>query len=266
MNMLRTLCITLAASAGLASLTHAQLPVRSGEGNLFGLSYDFGWRGEAITDSKVNAHLMSHRATYAWAPWEYLEMSVGAGATQYSTYQMKGGDFDGNWQFSPSAGLLLNTPAVAGIFRLRAAVDYCWWQSEEAGITYSEHVIDPAGSLVWNTRLMDLEIGLVYHMGLGTMETAAKESDFSNYYSSRAFGALLIKLPAHTFMRLYGDASPKAKGWHGGPTESTLGVSFGWLMHKSKASNDEPELRHFPSVPGMREKQEQMSEELKDEN
>lgn len=263
MNMLKTLCITLAGTALMVAQAKAQLPVRSGERNLFGMAYDFGWRGELITDAKTRAHLLTHRGTYAWAPWEYLEMSVGLGASRYATYGETPADFEGNWKFTPSAGIVLNTPAIGDILRLRAACDYAWWQSEDAGITYSEHVVDPAVSLVWNTRHLDIELGALTHVGLGTMKATAKESDFGNYYTGRGFAAITLLFPGRTFLRLYGDASPKADGWHGGPTESTLGITFGWLARRHKVEAEEPELRHFPSVPGLREKQGQMEEELR---
>lgn len=35
----------LASIALLGSLSYAQLPVRSGDTGLFGLAYDFAWRG-----------------------------------------------------------------------------------------------------------------------------------------------------------------------------------------------------------------------------
>jgi len=260
--MLRTMCITFAASLLLSAHTQAQLPVRSAEQGLHGLAYDFAWRGEDITDAKARAHLLVHRAVYSWAPWEYLELSLGAGAARYSIYEYGNGEFEGNWQFTPSAGLVLNTPAIAGIVRLRGALDYCWWQSEDSNIEYSAHVLDPALSLVWNAKRFDVEMGVLTHMDFGTMETTGKESDFSNYYVPRGFAALTILLPGRTFMRLHGDVSTEVEGWHGGPTESTIGLSFGWLSRSIETESPEPAMRHFPAVPELRAKQQQMTDEL----
>lgn len=264
MNILNTMCITLAGTALLASLASAQMPVRPGDSNLFGFAYEFAWRGEDITDAEVQAHGVTHRATYAWAPWEYLEFNVGIGAANYSTYNNHPTNFDGNWQFSPQAGVVLNTPAVADMLRLRGAFDYSWWQSEGNGITYSQHVLDPSVSLVWNTRRIDFEMGALWHMGYGTMEGTAKESDFSNVNTVRGFAALAARLPGDAFIRLYADASPQAEGWHGGPTETTLGITVGWQKIHRKEVRNEPELRHFPSVPNMRTQQDEMLNELHD--
>ena len=252
----------LAALALLGSLSYAQLPVRSGDTGLFGLSYDFAWRGENITDAEARAHLLAHRAQWSWAPWEYLELSLAAGVAKYSTYEYDAGDFEGNWRFTPGAGLVLNSPALGDILRLRAAADYQWWYSEDADVTYAEHVLDPALSLVWNARRLDFEVGVLAHLGWGTMEATGKESDFSNSEELRGFAALSVRFPGRTFLRLYADASPSAEGWHGGPTESTLGLTFGWLALGSKMVSAEPDSRYFPSVPDMRETQAQMQAEL----
>ena len=238
---------------------YAAMPIRTGDGTAGGVWYDFALRGEFITDDRVASEVWSHQVKFGFAPWEYLEFDLGLGAASFEIPRYTDGVFNGDFQPTTSATVMVQSPAmINNSFRLRTNFAYQYWRSEGKLTSYEAHVIDPSASIVIQSSYVEFEGGMLAHWSKGLMS----ESDFSNNYMGRAFGTLTIHNKRGFFIRGYGDASPQIEGWNHGPREMSIGALVGWRMISPKPKKGGELDRYFPAVPDMRKQQGEMKKEM----
>jgi hypothetical protein len=247
------------SGAFLAAPLFSAMPLRNGDGSMGGVWYDFGLRGEFITDARVASELWSHQVKFGYAPWEYAELDLGIGGASFEIPRYDAGQFDGDIQLTTSAALMVQSPALfKQRLRVRGNIGYQYWRSEGKNITYEAHAIDPSASLAIQWPRIEVEGGLLAHWTKGK----SSGTNFSNNYLGRGFFALVVHNKQGYFIKTYGDFSPNIEGWDHGPRETSLGLQVGWRMCASRSSQPGELDRYFPAVPKMRKQQDEMKKEM----
>ncbi|MBD3391548.1 MAG: hypothetical protein GF418_05850 [Chitinivibrionales bacterium] len=263
-NALLFLIMTMAV--GVAGKT----PVRYMTNRTLGAEYAATFRGQLITEAKVNALDRIHLLKVHYSPIEYAQFYIGGGADRFEVeYEAEDKHFDGNYGFCPTAGLSANSPAlVRELLRLTANVDFWYLNSEDdMDFKYSGPVLNASlGVLAHAGSFIDVEAGVLGHVVAGKMEDTRNEleQDFSNSENVRGYMRFTLCSPRGAFAQLAFDASPEAQEeLDNGPVEMGIGLSIGVLITPDLTNKriEESNRKFFPGFDDLKKRQEEMEKE-----
>jgi hypothetical protein len=234
------------------------------------LEYKGLLRGQYITEKDAASHESIHMLYFHYAPAQYVVISVGFGAEQFSVEPNAGVHFQGNYGFSPSAGLSLFSPFFFyEILRISCGATMVYLNSEDnSHYVYRGPVVDPYVGFIFSAaKSVDLGIGCRGHLIFGKMENTQTgiSYDFSNRNMLRGYASFTLHSPAEgAFLTLDCDLSPKVSDkWVGGPLEASLGISVGAILRApAKQKKTDIESSYFPAYKEMKEKRKKMAEEI----
>jgi len=267
--------LTLAALGLAAGLAQAQFPLQNMGPQRLGMAYDFLTSGQDITRQNVGSQTSAHRLLIGYAPIPYAGLTLGLGIADFTTEPSDGlRPFEGRYGFSPSMGLRLATPAFVQeqLRVVGGATGQYLWNKDGQGLTYNTLVVDPDLGLQYSPFVfVDLGLGGRLHFVDGEIRSprTANLSLFANEAVLRGYLSATVKTPAEgAFLTVDLDLSPSTDAnWSRGPVEAaihvTLGAVVGWRNREPKAV---PRSPYFPNYRDLKERQEQMSDQLEAED
>lgn len=262
---------SLAAVLLACGAAAAQFPVQDMKRSSLGLAYTLGLRGADITEAAVPAHEVIHLISIAYAPLPYAALTAGVGLDRLTVDSYRQTAFKGDYGISPAFGFSLYSPyLVYDLLRVTAGSQFLYLDSDDGrGYRYSGFIGSPfAGIILSPSVFVDVAAGARGHFIDGTMQAPrnAPDQPFSNVETVRGYLSLTLKTPfERAFMNLDADFSPAFDtDWSRGPRESSIGFSFGAVLGwKGRTKPPEQKPKYFPSYSEMKEKQDQMAEEIR---
>jgi len=252
----------------------AQFPNHEMKRNTLGVKAQLSFRGQNITSSNDPSSETMPFLHLAYAPIEYLVLSVGAGYDRFNVSEY----FKGNYGFSPSFGVYGFTPFLGPYFRLTAGVDVQYFSSDDDfGYRYYGSVIDPfLGVIISPSKFADIGLGFKGHIIEGHIErptpVGLSPSDdvyFSNGQIYRAYVSLTLISPLErVFMLTAFEGSPDmTDDWGQGPPEASFSISLGLLLgwHERKKPSEKGPI-YFPEMPELRKTAQEMENEDEDKD
>lgn len=268
---LKATALAALAMSLACGLSQAQFPIQSMGLERLGLGYNLMAAGQNITRQNVPSQQLAHQLAVGYAPIPYAGLILGLGMARFETEPSNtAGAFRGKYGFSPSATLQLATPAwLRGVLRVTADVSLQYLSSDDKqNLNYNAMVVDPAFGLQLSPLgFLDLRLGGRYHIVNGHIDLPRSNasSTFSNGTSGRGYFGFLVKTPAEgAFFAVDLDFSPDTDAnWSHGPVEATVratvGTVLGWRSREPKVVPRNP---YFPNYKELKDRQEQMSDEL----
>lgn len=264
----RIVIASLLVSLGLPVAVRAAFPLESMAPDRLGLQYGFSFRGQDITDRDIPSHEILHAFLLGYAPLPYLAVEAGLGVDRFSVDRYDNVRFEGDYGLAPQGGIVLASPSLFGLVRLQGGGRLLFLDSEDGrGYAYSGFIYSPFLSAnILPSGFVSVELGARGHTIDGSMEGPdGRGQAFSNRETVRGFLSLTMKSPRESaFLTLDADFSPSIHSdWSRGPSEASLGVSFGTVLGgKRKASAAPKAPPYFPAYTDMKERQKQMAKEL----
>ncbi len=252
-------------------LSQAQFPIQSMGHERLGLAYNLMASGQNITRQNVPSQQMAHQLAVGYAPIPYVGLILGLGIARFETEPSNSaGAFRGKNGLSPTAALQLATPAfLRGVLRVTADLSVQYLSSEDnQSLNYNAMVVDPAlGLQLSPLGFLDLRLGGRLHMVDGHIDLPRSNasSTFANGTTGRGYIGFLVKTPAEgAFFAVDLDFSPETDAnWSHGPVEATVRASIGTVLGwRSREPKVVPRNPYFPNYKELKDRQEQMSDEL----
>jgi len=256
----------------LAAVSWGKVPFDRLTPHGVGLEYAMFQRAQPITDAEVYSIEKMHLISVCYAPFSFLQASLGLGADKFEVDPFQGREFKGGYGLSPAGGLYLASPPFARKrLRLNAESEFLYLNSRDgSGFRYSGPIADPSMGLTLRiTPLVNLDAGARWHIINGTMTggKAALDQPFSNSDYLRAYFALSAVSPLGVYCQVDFSASESAVSgrFKNGLEGAALGFRLGYLLEYKK-SNEKIEERndvYFPDYETMKKRQKAMAEEIK---
>jgi hypothetical protein len=263
--------VLVCSSMLLAGVPNQNMSVAS-----LGVEYCGLMRGQLITTQHVPAHERIQEIYFHYAPVEYAMISAGLGVDRLSVDQYGDVDFQGDYGFAPAARLSLFTPRILKkMFSITAGGDFLYLNSQDdrgdGDYRYGGPVVEPfVGLKISAGNVVDIEAGARGHFLFGTMENnkTGQSLRFSNSESFRGYlGVTLYSVAEGGYLNFYFDTSPEVTmDWSKGPSESTIGLSLGVIIHPAATSQQvlkDRDEAYFPSYDAMKKKQDEMAKDVK---
>jgi hypothetical protein len=238
---------------------------------MFGVEYSTVMQGQAITDAEVQSRQTQLQLSVFYVPIQFVQVSLGLGGSRFEVNPYNTRSFDGGYGISPSVGVDVYSPALLQPrFRAVAGFQAAYLNSsDDYDYSYSGPVLDPSVGLSAQVGpYVDLEGGARWHVIYGTMvDDGDNAYPFSNNEYMRLYFAVTAVSPVGVYAQAAVDASQGAVRDHfkNGLDDAAIGIRLGVLLARDRTQRKmtDRNKRYFQDVNEMRERQDDMTEEIK---
>jgi hypothetical protein len=256
-------------------VTATSIPVQDMSSGTFSVEYNATLRGQYIpdqffSDREIASYENIQMLYLNYSPVQYISLSVGAGAEQFSAMSYSNMDFHGQFGFSPGGKIALYSPDfINRLFRVTGGTDALYIHSQNSDKTvYSAITAAPyLGVICSASETFDVTAGVRGNLISAKIEnpSAGLTCNFSNTNKVQGYCSILLhSLDEGVYFSLDVGASPKVSNkWIGAPLEASVGASIGVAITKPEHHHtDDADTTLFPAYKDMQKKQEEMNKIL----
>ncbi|KMQ50770.1 hypothetical protein CHISP_2293 [Chitinispirillum alkaliphilum] len=269
MMVIRALFLALIPLLCIVSISSAAAPVSEMDRYSLGVDYTLRLTGHEIDLNQSHSKLKTHYLMFHYSPVPYLLLSLGAGTSTFSIENSADNNlFSGQRGISGAFALTLFSPLVLDRFRAYGGVESFYINSSRDDHNSKGVLLTPYLSLSLRSRdFLKLESGIRYHHLLASIKGPQNSStEVSNLHPLRLFATVTLLSGDGAYIALDADISKTGELEHNRtPFEGSISLRAGFVLrHDPKFSKQrEHILDHFPEYHELKERQEEMAQELK---